>query len=191
MPGRALIVSVAGGGKSPSGGRRRGRDNAAVLGDPVDDAVGAVPGAVTASERPGLRLADLVRIDRERGTAELRHGGNGFWQPAARRTSMDRHRTSVLPHGGVRGECRSARHPVRGGDSLRSARRSVWRGSAVPCPCSGADGDRAAQHPAPRLRTISYWYGDACRVKSSAYVPLRASSSECVPDSTTDPSRNT
>ena len=43
----------------------------------------------------------------------------------------------------------------------------------------------------PRLRTISYWYGDACRVKSSAYVPLRASSSECVPDSTTDPSRNT
>ena len=55
----------------------------------------------------------------------------------------------------------------------------------------GADGDRAAQHPAPRLRTISYWYGDACRVKSSAYVPPRASSSECVPDSTTDPSRNT
>jgi putative transposase len=55
----------------------------------------------------------------------------------------------------------------------------------------GADGDRAAQHPAPRLRTISYWYGDACRVKSSAYVPLKASSSECVPDSTTDPSRNT
>jgi hypothetical protein len=101
------------------------------------------------------------------------------------------HGASGLPHGGVRGECRSARHPVRGGDSLRSARRSVWRGSAVPCPCSGADGDRAAQHPAPRLRTISYWYGDACRVKSSAYVPLRASSSECVPDSTTDPSRNT
>jgi Phenazine biosynthesis-like protein len=86
---------------------------------------------------------------------------------------------------------RSARRPVRGGDSVRCARRSVWRGGAVPCPCSGADGDRAAQHPAPRLRTISYWYGDACRVKSSAYVPLRASSSECVPDSTTDPSRNT
>lgn len=186
-----MIVSVAGGGKSPSGSRRRGRDNAAVLGDPVDDAVGAVPGAVTASERPGQRLADLVRIDRERGIAELRHGGNGFWQPAARRTSMDRHRTSVLPHGGVRRECRSARRPVRGGDSLRCARRSVWRGGAVPCPCSGADGDRAAQHPAPRLQTISYWYGDACRVKSSAYVPLRASSSECVPDSTTDPSRNT
>ena len=74
---------------------------------------------------------------------------------------------------------------------FRCARRSVWRGGAVPCPCSGADGDRAAQHLAPPLRTISYWYGDACRVKSSAYVPLRASSSECVPDSTTDPSRNT
>jgi hypothetical protein len=28
-------------------------DNAAVLVDPVDDAVGAAPGAVTARERPG------------------------------------------------------------------------------------------------------------------------------------------
>jgi hypothetical protein len=45
------------GGKSLSGSRCRGRDNAAVLGDPVDDAIGAVPGAVTASERPGQRLA--------------------------------------------------------------------------------------------------------------------------------------
>lgn len=61
-----------------------------------------------AGRRDGQRAAwaaaaDLVRIDRERGIAELRHGGNGFRQPAARRTSMDRHRTSVLPHGGVAG----------------------------------------------------------------------------------------
>lgn len=98
--------------------------------------------------------------------------------------------TAIGVHG-VRGCAAHVAQANGGGDSLRCVRRSVWRGGAFPCPCSGADGDRAAQHPAPRLRTISYWYGDACRVKSSAYVPLRASSSECVPDSTTDPSRNT
>jgi hypothetical protein len=39
-------------------------DNAAVLIDPVDDAIGAAPGTVTASERPEQRLADPLRVDR-------------------------------------------------------------------------------------------------------------------------------
>ena len=37
----------------------------------------------------------------------------------------------------------------------------------------------------------NYWYRDACSVNSSAYVPPRASNSECVPDSTTRPSFST
>ena len=36
-----------------------------------------------------------------------------------------------------------------------------------------------------------YWYGSACNVNSSAYVPSAAISSSCVPDSTTEPSRST
>jgi hypothetical protein len=39
-------------------------DNAAVLVDPVNDAIGAAPGAVTASERPEQRLADPLRVSR-------------------------------------------------------------------------------------------------------------------------------
>ena len=39
-------------------------DNAAVLVDPVDDAIGASPGTMTASERPEQRLADPLRVDR-------------------------------------------------------------------------------------------------------------------------------
>ena len=54
-------------------------DNAAVLVDPVDDAIGASPGTMTASERPEQRLAHPMRVDRKRGIAELqRGGGNDF-----------------------------------------------------------------------------------------------------------------
>jgi hypothetical protein len=38
-------------------------DNAAVLIDPADDAIGAAPGAVTASKRPEQRLADPLGVD--------------------------------------------------------------------------------------------------------------------------------
>ncbi len=50
-------------------------DNAAVFIDPVDDAIGAAPGAVTTGERPEQRLADPVRVDSEGGIAERQHGG--------------------------------------------------------------------------------------------------------------------
>ena len=39
-------------------------DNTAILVDPVDDAIGAATGTVTASERPEERLADPLRINR-------------------------------------------------------------------------------------------------------------------------------
>jgi len=57
-------------------------DNADVLVDAVDDAIGAAPGAVTTRERPKQRIAYPVRVHRERGIAELQHGGgNGFREP--------------------------------------------------------------------------------------------------------------
>ena len=53
-------------------------DNAAVLVNPVDDAIRATPGAVTTRERPEQRLADPVWVDRKRGITELQPGsGNG------------------------------------------------------------------------------------------------------------------
>ena len=57
-------------------------DNATVLVDPVDDAVGAAQGAVTASEGPEQWLADPLWVNRKRGIAELQHGGgNGLRKP--------------------------------------------------------------------------------------------------------------
>jgi hypothetical protein len=54
-------------------------DNATVFVDPVDDAISAASGAVTAGKRPEQRPADLVRIDCKRGIAKLQHSGsNGF-----------------------------------------------------------------------------------------------------------------
>ena len=45
-------------------------DNAAVLVDLVDGAVGTAPGAMTASERPEQRLADSVRVARKRASSQ-------------------------------------------------------------------------------------------------------------------------
>src|SRR5215472_17402392 len=57
-------------------------DDAAVLLDPVDDAIGAAPGTVTTGQRPEQRLADPMRIHSECSVAELQHGGgNGFRKP--------------------------------------------------------------------------------------------------------------
>ena len=56
--------------------------DAAVLVDPVDDAISTAPGAVTTVKRSEQRLADPQRVDRKCGFAELQHrGGNGFRQP--------------------------------------------------------------------------------------------------------------
>ena len=73
-------------------------DDAAVLVDPVDDAIGAAPGPVTASEWPEQRLADPVRIDRKRGIAELQHGGgNGFRQSLGNRSPRGRLEPDLIP----------------------------------------------------------------------------------------------
>jgi hypothetical protein len=44
-------------------------DKVLALVDPVENAVSTAQGAVTASERPKKRLADPVRVDRQRGIA--------------------------------------------------------------------------------------------------------------------------
>lgn len=73
-------------------------DNAAVLVDPVDDAIGAAPGAVTTGERPEQGLADPVRADRKRSIAELQHGsGNGFRKPLGDRSPRGRLETDLVP----------------------------------------------------------------------------------------------
>ena len=80
-------------------------DNAAVLIDPVDDAIGAAPGAMTASERPKQWLTDPLRVDREGGIAA--GGVRGCYEPAAswRRWltacthQMGSNRYSILSHG--------------------------------------------------------------------------------------------
>jgi hypothetical protein len=72
--------------------------NVVVLVDPVDDAVGAAPSAMTASERPEERLADPVRIDRKRGIAKFQHGGgNGFRKSLGNRSPGGRLETNLVP----------------------------------------------------------------------------------------------
>ena len=75
--------------------------HAAALIDPVDDAIGAAPGAMTSGERPEQRLADPVRVDRERSITELQHGGgNGFREPWGDRSSCGRLETDLVPLSG-------------------------------------------------------------------------------------------
>ena len=65
---------------------------------PVDDAIGAAPGTVTSGERSEQRLADPVRVDGERGIAELQHGGgNGFREPLGNRSPRGRPETDLVP----------------------------------------------------------------------------------------------
>ena len=72
--------------------------NVLVLVDSVDDAVGAAPSAMTASERPEERLADPVRVDRKRGIAEFKHGGrNGFRKSLGNRSPCGRLETDLVP----------------------------------------------------------------------------------------------
>ena len=76
-------------------------DNAAVLIDPVDDAIGAAQGGMTTGERPEQRLADPVRVDRKRGIAKLQHGGaNGFREPLDDRSPRGRLETDFVPLSG-------------------------------------------------------------------------------------------
>ena len=73
-------------------------DDATVLIDPVDDAIGAALGAVTASERPEQRLGDPLRVDCQRGIAELQHGGgDGFWKPLGNCSTCGRLKPDLVP----------------------------------------------------------------------------------------------
>src|SRR6266516_6307909 len=110
-------------------------DNAAVLVDPVDDAIGATPGAVTTGERPEQGLADPMRVDRERGLAELQHGGgNGFRKPLGDRSPCGMLETDLVA---LR---RFGRHAP-----VTRRRAKSWRTVAMSAPCS----------PRPRAARLS------------------------------------
>jgi hypothetical protein len=73
-------------------------DNMVFLVDPVDNAISAAQGAVTASERPKKRLADPVRVDRQRGIAKFQHGRrNGFRKSLGNRSPGGRLETNLVP----------------------------------------------------------------------------------------------
>src|SRR5215467_11326522 len=147
-------------------------DHVAVLVDPVDDAIGAAPGSVAASERPEQLLADTVRILCECGVAELQHGGgNGFRKPLGDRPPCGRLEPDLvsLP--------RFGRHvPV----TRRRARS--WRMVAMSAP--GSPRPRAARLSemrataslSPRIsRVISRPSRSSTDSKTASGSPLRVS----------------
>jgi len=62
------MTVILGDGRSPHGFDIKDPNDTAVLVDPVDDSVGAAPGAVATGERPEQGLADLVGIHRKHGS---------------------------------------------------------------------------------------------------------------------------
>jgi len=66
--------------------------------DPVNDPVCTAPGAMAASQRPEQRLADAVRIDRERGIAEFQHSRrDSFREPLSDRTPRSGLEPDLIP----------------------------------------------------------------------------------------------
>ena len=89
-------------------------DHAAALVDPVNDAMGAAPGTVTACERPEQRLAYPLRVHSERGIAELQHrSGDGFRKPVGNRSPCGRLEPDLIPLRGFGGHAPVARRRVR------------------------------------------------------------------------------
>ncbi len=73
-------------------------DSVAVLVDPVDDAVSAAACTLASGEWPEQRLADPVRVYRQRGVAELQHsGGNRFRERLGDRRSRGRLEPDFVP----------------------------------------------------------------------------------------------
>jgi hypothetical protein len=99
--------------------------NAAGLVDPIDDAVGAAPGAMTASERPEQRLADPARVVGQRGIAEVQDGGsNCFRKPLGDRPPRGSLEADLIPSltsGGV----------LDTSDAIGSNRNPLWSALVV------------------------------------------------------------
>src|ERR1039458_2118458 len=75
---------------------------ACLLVNAVDDPVGSAAGTVTSGERAGQWLADPVKIDGERGVAELEHGcGDGLGQALRDRAAGGWLEADVVPAGGL------------------------------------------------------------------------------------------
>jgi hypothetical protein len=107
--------------------------NVLVLVDPIDDAVGAAPSAMTAREWPEERLSDAVRVERKRGIAELKHGSrNGFRKSLGNRSPCGRLETDLVPLRRVSGHAPVTRR-----------RAKSWRTVAMSAP--GSPRPRAAR----------------------------------------------
>jgi hypothetical protein len=66
--------------------------------DPVNDPVCTAPGAMAASQRAEQRLADAVRIDRERGSTEFQHRGrDSFREPLSDRAPRGGLEPDLIP----------------------------------------------------------------------------------------------
>jgi hypothetical protein len=101
-------------------------NSAIVLVDPVNDAIGAAPGAVTTGQRPEQRLAGPVRVNRKRSLAELQHrGGNALRKPLGDRSPCSGLEPDLVPL-------------PRPGRHLPVARRRArsWRTVAISAPGS-------------------------------------------------------
>src|SRR5215510_5772525 len=145
-------------------------DDAAVLVDPVDDAIGAAPGTVTTGQRPEQRLADPVRILCECGVAELQHGGgNGFRKPLGDRPPCGSLEPDFVP---LR---RVGRHvPVT------RRRAKSWRTVAMSAPGSPRPSSarlsemRATASVSPRIsRVISRPSRSSTESRTASGSPLR------------------
>src|SRR5580692_7611885 len=107
--------------------------DAAALINPVDDATGAAPGAVTSGERPEQRLADPMRLTASAASQNSQHGdGNGFREPLGDCSPCGRLETDFIPLSGF-----ACHAPVT------RRRAKSWRTVAMSAP--GSPCSRAAR----------------------------------------------
>ena len=133
-------------------------NDAAVLVDPVDDAIGAAPGPMTTGQRPDQRLADPVRVDRKCSLTEPQYrSGNGLRKPLGDRSPCSWLEPDVVPRP------RSCRHlPV-----ARRLARS-WRTVTVSAP--GSPRSRAV-----RLSEMRATASTSPRISKVISMPSRSS----------------
>src|SRR5580704_9518504 len=138
--------------------------------DPVDGPVGATAGTVTSGERPEQRLADAMRVDRERGVAKLEYrSGNAFREPLGDRSPCGRLEPDLVSLPRPDGQAPVARRRARS-----------WRTVAMSAPGSPRSSAarlsemRATASLSPRIsRVISRPSRSSTDSKTASGSPLR------------------
>lgn len=145
-------------------------DHVAVLIDPIHDAIGAAPGAVTPGKRPEQRLADPLRVNRERGIAKLQHSGsNSFGKPLGDRSPCGRLESDLVP------PPRIGRHVPVTRRRARSCRTVAISAPGSPRPRAARLSEmRATASVSPRIsRVISRPSRSSTDSKTASGSPLR------------------